>query len=58
MMGGGEGGPALALLHRDAVDDVRAVLARDFFAHHPSHLTGERFQVCAFGPGARINTVN
>ncbi len=52
MMGGGEGGPALALVHRDAVDDIRAHLARDFFTRHPSKLTGDRFQVAAFGPGA------
>ncbi|HYI25015.1 MAG TPA: galactokinase family protein [Thermomicrobiales bacterium] len=52
MMGGGEGGPALALMHRDAVPDVRAVLERDFFQRHVSHLEGDRLQACAFGPGA------
>lgn len=54
MMGGGEGGPALALIHRDAVADVTATLDRGFFERHPSHLHGERLQVCAFGPGARV----
>lgn len=54
MMGGGDGGPALALIHRDALPDVAAALAEGFFRHNPSHLQGERLQVCAFGPGARI----
>lgn len=54
MMGGGEGGPALALIHRDAVADVAATLDRGYFGRHSSHLDGARLQVCAFGPGARI----
>ncbi len=54
MMGGGEGGPALALVHRDAVDEIRRLLANDFFTRHPSKLTGDRFQVAAFGPGATV----
>jgi galactokinase len=56
MMGGGEGGPALALVHRDAVDDIRQHLTSDFFPRHPSNLTGDRLQVAAFGPGARIDS--
>jgi galactokinase len=54
MMGGGEGGPALALVHRDVVDEIRQHLTSDFFIRHPSNLTGDRFQVAAFGPGAGI----
>ncbi len=54
MMGGGEGGPALALIHKDAVTNVAAALDRNYFRHNQSHLTGERLQVCVFGPGARI----
>ncbi len=57
MMGGGEGGPALALIHRDAVADVAATLERGYFERHPSHLHGDRLQVCAFGPGARVSTL-
>ncbi|MDQ3443220.1 MAG: hypothetical protein M3490_06390 [Chloroflexota bacterium] len=54
MMGGGEGGPALALIHRDALPPAAAALQEGFFQRNPSHLSGERLQVCAFGPGARI----
>jgi galactokinase len=52
MMGGGEGGPALALLHRDAAERVADALDRGFYARH--HLRGDesRFQICVFGPGA------
>jgi galactokinase len=56
MMGGGEGGPALALIHRDALDGVAAALEHGFFRHHPSHLQGVRLQVCAFGPGAHVES--
>ncbi len=54
MMGGGEGGPALALIHRDALPDVSASLRQGFFRRNPSHLRGDRLQVCSFGPGARL----
>lgn len=54
MMGGGEGGPALALIHRDALPEISAALERGFFRRNPSHLQGDRLQVCSFGPGARI----
>lgn len=54
MMGGGEGGPALALLHRDAVDDVAAALGEGFFSRYASGSVTDRFQVCVFGDGARI----
>ena len=52
MMGGGEGGPALALLHRDAVEAVSAAVERDYFARYPIRRSGPRVQVCVFGPGA------
>jgi galactokinase len=52
MMGGGEGGPALALIHRDAVDDVSARLSSDFYATRSLKKGGDPFQVCTFGPGA------
>jgi len=50
MMGGGEGGPALALIRTDAVDKVAEKLARDFYATRS--ISGPSFQVCTFGPGA------
>lgn len=53
MMGGGEGGPALALLRRNAVGDVAESLGRGFFARFPSESGSDRFQVCTFGEGAR-----
>lgn len=53
MMGGGEGGPALALLHRDSVDTVRETLDREFFAPR-SMDAGRAFEICSFGPAARL----
>lgn len=53
MMGGGEGGPALALIERTQADAIGAALADGYFATHPSRTPAdERFQVCVFGPGA------
>lgn len=56
MMGGGEGGPALALLHRDAVPEVAARLREGYFTRHPAGDPGDRFQVCIFANGARVIT--
>lgn len=53
MMGGGEGGPALALLRRDAVDDVATSLGKGYFSRYASDSVTDRFQVCVFGVGAR-----
>ncbi|MGC4108634.1 MAG: galactokinase family protein [Thermomicrobiales bacterium] len=54
MMGGGEGGPALALIERSQADAIGAALAGGYFASNASRTpSGERFQVCVFGPGAR-----
>ena len=52
MMGGGEGGPALALLHRNAIEEVGAALHREFYAHRTLKKGGAPFQICTFGPGA------
>ena len=52
MMGGGEGGPALALLHREAIGNVREALDRGYYARHPVPGAGPHMQVCVFGPGA------
>jgi len=55
MMGGGEGGPALALIERAQAKAIGAALATGYFATHPSHTPAEeRFQVCIFGPGAHV----
>jgi galactokinase len=51
MMGGGEGGPALVLLRRDAVESVSEALNATFYDEHPVN-NPEPFQVCSFGPGA------
>ena len=56
MMGGGEGGPALALLRQDAVEDVRAELDRTFFSPREMDARGA-FEVCSFGPGARLEDI-
>ena len=54
MMGGGEGGPALALIERERAESIGAVLA-GYFSRNPSTTPEhERFQVCVFGPGAHI----
>jgi galactokinase len=57
MMGGGEGGPALALLDRAAVPDVRAAIAASFFERYGLD-PDQAFEVCAFGPGARLETLD
>lgn len=53
MMGGGEGGPALALVHFDAIPELRTRLDGGFFSRHDSHLEGDRLLVASFGRGAR-----
>lgn len=53
MMGGGEGGPALALIHEDAVPVVKAGLSKGFFARHDLD-PDSSFEVCSFGPGASL----
>lgn len=57
MMGGGEGGPALALIRQEALPHVAEALEHGFFRHRRSHLHGDRLQVCVFGPGAHIETI-
>jgi galactokinase len=57
MMGGGEGGPALALLDSAAVPDVRAAITASFFDRH-GIAPDRAFEDCSFGPGARMENVN
>ena len=54
MMGGGEGGPALALIQAAMVDEVRSALGRGYFSRHPGEANADPLRVCVFGPGARI----
>lgn len=53
MMGGGEGGPALALLRSDSVKAVGHALLREFYSVHGLEVGEEPLQLCVFGPGAR-----
>lgn len=52
MMGGGEGGPALALLHKDAVGSVSNMLERQFYKPRKMAVDTAAMQRCVFGPGA------
>lgn len=56
MMGGGNGGPALVLLHQDALDSVRESLT-PFYAMHPVPNPERAFYACIFGPGAHRGAV-
>jgi galactokinase len=53
MMGGGEGGPALALVQAETVPELRAHLTSGYFQRQASHLDGERLLEASFGKGAR-----
>ncbi len=52
MMGGGEGGPALALLHKDAVSSISNTLERQFRNSRKTATDTAVLQRCVFGPGA------
>lgn len=55
MMGGGEGGPALALLRRDHAASIREALIDGYFFRHPTNSpASDRFQTCVFGEGAHL----
>ena len=54
MMGGGEGGPALALIESRAVEKVRSTLADGYYSRHADRSASDALQVCGFGPGARL----
>lgn len=54
MMGGGEGGPALALIESGAVEDVRSTLMNGYYSRHAKQSSRDFLQVCVFGPGARL----
>ncbi|MGI8404915.1 MAG: galactokinase [Thermomicrobiales bacterium] len=55
MMGGGEGGPALALLRRDHAGEIENALIGGYFSRHPTDVAAhDRFQICTFGKGAEL----
>ena len=54
MMGGGEGGPALMLLHREALAAVESSLRAGYYRRYGMADRGDLIQPCRFGPGARI----
>ncbi len=56
MMGGGNGGPALVLLHRNAVGSVRESLT-SFYEKHPVPDPERAFYACSFGPGAHRESI-
>ncbi|MGI8486851.1 MAG: galactokinase [Thermomicrobiales bacterium] len=58
MMGGGEGGPALALLRRNHVAEIESALVDGYFTQHPTGgAAHDRFQICTFGKGADLQSV-
>ncbi|MFM9107614.1 MAG: galactokinase [Chloroflexota bacterium] len=54
MMGGGEGGAAIALLPADRVSALEHALRRGYFARHGMAHREGLVQPCSFAPGARI----
>lgn len=57
MMGGGEGGAALVLVHRDAVPDLEAVLERDYFGPRRLNELDPKLVLCTFAKGASLISV-
>jgi galactokinase len=54
MMGGGEGGAPLVLLHREAVPDLERALSVGYFLRHGMADRDGLIHVCAFAPGAAL----
>jgi galactokinase len=52
MMGGGEGGAALALISRDAVPRLEETLRSGYYARHDMADRDGLIHTCAFAPGA------
>jgi galactokinase len=52
MMGGGEGGAALALISRDAVPRLEETLRSGYYARHDMADRDGLIHICAFAPGA------
>lgn len=51
MMGGGEGGPALALIDRGSIQLIQKTLKTEFYA---GRNMSDALQICSFGPGATL----
>jgi galactokinase len=58
MMGGGEGGAALALISRDAVPQLEATLRSGYYARYGMADRDGLIHICAFAPGATFITVD
>jgi galactokinase len=58
MMGGGEGGAALALISRDAVRQLEETLRSDYYARHGMVNRDGLIHICAFAPGATYITAS
>jgi galactokinase len=56
MMGGGEGGAALALISRDAVPRLEETLRSGYYARHGMADRDGLIHICAFAPGATYIT--
>ena len=56
MMGGGEGGAALALISRDAVPGLEETLRSGYYARHGMADRDGLIHTCAFAPGATYIT--
>lgn len=56
MMGGGEGGAALALISRDAVPGLEETLRSGYYARHGMADRDGLIHTCAFAPGATYMT--
>ncbi len=56
MMGGGEGGTALALISRDAVPRLEETLRSDYYARYGMADRDGLIHICAFAPGATYIT--
>ena len=54
MMGGGEGGAVLALLHRDSVDSFEAALRADYYHPRGRATDAGLIHICSFAPGATV----
>lgn len=57
MMGGGGGGSVLALVETDQVEALANSLDGGYFARHDREDLTDRFLVCSFTDGARLQTV-
>lgn len=55
MMGGGEGGAVLVLIHRDAMEEFRATLLRGYYRRHNMDDRRDMIEECIFSRGAWVD---